>query len=141
MVVLVQGPPGVGKTLLIKALIQHYTRQSLSNPQGPVTVVAGKQRRITFVECPQVWCSAPDACYCHPIGQYQFLVAICAQQASLAGNMPPNTQLICLAVQDLHGMIDAAKYADLVLLLIDGAYGFEMETFEFLNILQVCLEA
>ena len=34
-------------------------------------------------------------------------------------------------------MIDAAKYADLVLLLIDGAYGFEMETFEFLNILQV----
>ena len=35
-------------------------------------------------------------------------------------------------------MIDAAKYADLVLLLIDGAFGFEMETFEFLNILQVC---
>lgn len=34
-------------------------------------------------------------------------------------------------------MIDAAKYADLVLLLIDGAFGFEMETFEFLNILQV----
>ena len=34
-------------------------------------------------------------------------------------------------------MIDAAKYADLVLLLVDGSYGFEMETFEFLNILQV----
>ncbi|MCI03764.1 ribosome biogenesis protein BMS1, partial [Trifolium medium] len=34
-------------------------------------------------------------------------------------------------------MIDAAKYADLALLLIDGSYGFEMETFEFLNILQV----
>ena len=34
-------------------------------------------------------------------------------------------------------MIDAAKYADLVLLLVDGAFGFEMETFEFLNILQV----
>lgn len=33
-------------------------------------------------------------------------------------------------------MIDAAKYADLVLLLVDGAFGFEMETFEFLNILQ-----
>ena len=40
-------------------------------------------------------------------------------------------------LQDLHGMIDAAKYADLVLLLIDGGFGFEMETFEFLNILQV----
>jgi hypothetical protein len=43
----------------------------------------------------------------------------------------------CLAEQDLNGMIDAAKYADLVLLLVDGAFGFEMETFEFLNILQV----
>lgn len=54
MVVLVQGPPGVGKTLLIKALVQHYTRQNVANPEGPVTLVAGKQRRITFVECPQV---------------------------------------------------------------------------------------
>ena len=34
-------------------------------------------------------------------------------------------------------MLDAAKYADLVLLLIDGSFGFEMETFEFLNLLQV----
>ena len=40
-------------------------------------------------------------------------------------------------VQDLPGMIDAAKFADLVLLVIDGNFGFEMETFEFLNILQV----
>lgn len=54
MVVLIQGPPGVGKTLLMKALIQHYTRHAVGNPQGPVTVVAGKHRRITFVECPQV---------------------------------------------------------------------------------------
>ncbi|KAL5081761.1 hypothetical protein RYX36_010182, partial [Vicia faba] len=30
-----------------------------------------------------------------------------------------------------------AKFADLALLLIDGSYGFEMETFEFLNIMQV----
>ena len=40
-------------------------------------------------------------------------------------------------LQDLHGMIDASKYADLVLLMVDGAFGFEMETFEFLNLLQV----
>eukprot|EP00798_Chlamydomonas_sp_ICE-L_P024733 gene24733-10369_t len=33
--------------------------------------------------------------------------------------------------------LDAAKYADLVLLMIDGSFGFEMETFEFLNLLQV----
>ena len=38
---------------------------------------------------------------------------------------------------DLNDMVDAAKMADLVLLLVDGSYGFEMETFEFLNVLQV----
>lgn len=27
---------------------------------------------------------------------------------------------------DINGMIDAAKFADVVLLLIDGSYGFEM---------------
>ena len=39
--------------------------------------------------------------------------------------------------QELANMVDAAKFADLVLLLVDGNFGFEMETFEFLNILQV----
>ena len=38
---------------------------------------------------------------------------------------------------ELANMVDAAKFADLVLLLVDGNFGFEMETFEFLNILQV----
>lgn len=90
-VILVQGPPGVGKTTLIKGLVKHYTRQDIREAKGPVTLVAGKTRRLTFVECPQ----------------------------------------------DLDSMIDAAKYADLVLLLVDGAFGFEMETFEFLNMLQV----
>jgi len=32
--------------------------------------------------------------------------------------------------------LDAAKVADLVLLVIDASFGFEMETFEFLNILK-----
>lgn len=34
-------------------------------------------------------------------------------------------------------MLDVAKVADLALLLVDASFGFEMETFEFLNILQV----
>lgn len=38
---------------------------------------------------------------------------------------------------DLNSMIDIAKVADLVLLMIDASFGFEMETFEFLNICQV----
>ncbi|XP_019451232.1 PREDICTED: ribosome biogenesis protein BMS1 homolog isoform X3 [Lupinus angustifolius] len=90
-VVVVQGPPQVGKSLLIKSLIKHYTKQNLPEVRGPITIVSGKQRRLQFVECPN----------------------------------------------DVNGMIDAAKFADLALLLVDGSYGFEMETFEFLNILQV----
>ncbi|PKY01590.1 DUF663-domain-containing protein [Aspergillus campestris IBT 28561] len=35
----------------------------------------------------------------------------------------------------LASMIDIAKIADIVLLMIDGNYGFEMETMEFLNVL------
>ncbi|KAL5732273.1 Glycoside hydrolase 2 [Ranunculus cassubicifolius] len=88
-VVLVQGPPKVGKSLLIKSLVMHYTKQNLGEVKGPITIVSGKQRRLTFVECPN----------------------------------------------DITGMLDAAKFADIVLLLIDGSYGFEMEFFEFLNIL------
>ncbi|KAK8671512.1 hypothetical protein V6N13_038106 [Hibiscus sabdariffa] len=90
-VVVVQGPPQVGKSLLIKTLVKHYTKHNVPEVRGPITIVSGKQRRLQFVECPN----------------------------------------------DINGMIDAAKFADLALLLIDGSYGFEMETFEFLNILQV----
>ncbi|XP_050945584.1 ribosome biogenesis protein bms1 isoform X2 [Cucumis melo] len=88
-VIVVQGPPQVGKSLLIKSLVKHYTKHNLPDVRGPITIVSGKQRRLQFVECPN----------------------------------------------EINGMIDAAKFADLTLLLIDGAYGFEMETFEFLNIL------
>lgn len=38
---------------------------------------------------------------------------------------------------DINAMIDVAKCADLVLLMIDASFGFEMEIFEFLNICQV----
>lgn len=87
----VVGPPGTGKTTLIKSLVKRYTKQSLNEVKGPISVVAGKKRRLTFIEC----------------------------------------------TNDLNAMIDVAKIADLVLLLIDASFGFEMETFEFLNILQV----
>jgi ribosome biogenesis protein BMS1 len=36
---------------------------------------------------------------------------------------------------ELEAMVDVAKVADIILLMIDGNYGFEMETMEFLNIL------
>ncbi|EJC97961.1 GTP binding protein [Fomitiporia mediterranea MF3/22] len=90
VIVAVVGPPGVGKSTLVKSLVRRYTKQSLSEIKGPVTVVSGKKRRLTFVECNN----------------------------------------------DLNSMIDIGKVADLVLLMIDGSFGFEMEQFEFLNILQ-----
>ncbi|RID48923.1 LOW QUALITY PROTEIN: hypothetical protein BRARA_I05396 [Brassica rapa] len=90
-VVVVQGPPGVGKSLVIKSLVKHFTHQNVPEVRGPITIVQGKKNRIQFVECPN----------------------------------------------DINGMVDCAKVADLAILLIDGSYGFEMETFEFLNIMQV----
>ncbi|TFK38990.1 hypothetical protein BDQ12DRAFT_630112 [Crucibulum laeve] len=90
VIVAIVGPPGVGKSTLMKSLIRRYTKQSLNEIKGPVTVVSGKKRRLTFVECNN----------------------------------------------DLNSMIDIGKIADLVLLMVDGSFGFEMETFEFLNVLQ-----
>jgi len=89
-IVAVHGPPGVGKSSLIRSLVKHYTLRNLKEIKGPVTVVTSKTRRTTFVEVPN----------------------------------------------DLGAAVDIAKVADLVLLLVDAAYGFEMETFEFLNVLQ-----
>ncbi|KAJ3155122.1 Glycoside hydrolase 2 (Mannanase, beta-galactosidase) [Geranomyces variabilis] len=91
VIVAVVGPPGTGKTTLIQSLVKRYTKHGLAEIKGPVTVVSGKARRLTFIECNN----------------------------------------------DVNSMIDVAKVADLVLLLIDASFGMEMETFEFLNILQV----
>ncbi|CAJ2514266.1 Uu.00g023850.m01.CDS01 [Anthostomella pinea] len=87
--VTIVGPPGVGKTTLMKSLIRRYTKESITDPQGPITVVTSRKQRLTFLECPN----------------------------------------------ELEAMVDIAKVADIVLLMIDGNYGFEMETMEFLNIL------
>ncbi|XP_069693908.1 ribosome biogenesis protein BMS1 homolog isoform X2 [Periplaneta americana] len=91
VIVAVVGPPKVGKTTLIQCLIKSFTKQPLTSIKGPITLVSGKKRRITLLECNN----------------------------------------------DINSMIDVAKVADLVLLLVDASFGFEMEIFEFLNICQV----
>lgn len=41
-VVALVGPTNVGKSLLMKCLIKHFTRQRLTDIRGPVTVVSGR---------------------------------------------------------------------------------------------------
>ncbi|WMV11771.1 hypothetical protein MTR67_005156 [Solanum verrucosum] len=38
--IVVQGPPKVGKSLLIKSLVKHYTKQNLPEVRGPITIVS-----------------------------------------------------------------------------------------------------
>ncbi|KAI6647112.1 Bms1l protein [Oopsacas minuta] len=90
-IVAVVGPPKVGKSTLIRSLVKNYTRHNLRSVIGPITIVSGRKRRLTFIEVDNDMCC----------------------------------------------MIDVAKIADLCLLLIDASFGFEIETFEFINILQV----
>lgn len=47
VVVVVVGPPKVGKSTVIKCLIKNFTRQKLVEIRGPVTIVSGenKERR------------------------------------------------------------------------------------------------
>ena len=60
--------------------MKKYSNQTIQDIKGPITVVSGKKRRITFMECNN----------------------------------------------DLTSMIDISKVADLVLLMIDASFGFEM---------------
>lgn len=41
VLVAVVGPPGVGKSTVIRSLVHHYTRQNLTHIHGPITVVSG----------------------------------------------------------------------------------------------------
>ncbi len=50
-VVAIVGPPKVGKSTLLRALVRNFTRQALTDVRGPVTLVSGKRQRLTLVEC------------------------------------------------------------------------------------------
>ena len=59
-------------------------------------------------------------------------ITVCCSTASKR-----RVTLIECPSDDLLAMVDLAKVADLALLLVDGSYGLQMETFEFLNLLQL----
>lgn len=42
VVIVVMGPPKVGKSTLIRCLIKNFTRQKLGDIVGPVTIVSGE---------------------------------------------------------------------------------------------------
>ena len=50
-VIAIVGPPKVGKSTLLRCLVKNFTRQALSEIHGPVTIVSGKKRRLTLIEC------------------------------------------------------------------------------------------
>jgi ribosome biogenesis protein BMS1 len=51
-VIVVQGSVESGKTTLIKSLVNHFTKQKVTNVRGTITLRTNKNQRITFLECP-----------------------------------------------------------------------------------------
>lgn len=51
ILIAVVGPPKVGKTTLINNLVKLFSKSPLTDIKGPVTIVTGKKRRITLIEC------------------------------------------------------------------------------------------
>lgn len=48
VVVVVMGPPKVGKSTVIKCLIKNFTRQKLVEIRGPVTIVSGENKESSL---------------------------------------------------------------------------------------------
>uniref|UniRef100_A0A5F4W299 Uncharacterized protein n=1 Tax=Callithrix jacchus TaxID=9483 RepID=A0A5F4W299_CALJA len=51
IVVVVMGPPKVGRSTLRRLLSRNFIQQKLTEIRGPVTIVSGKKRRLTIIEC------------------------------------------------------------------------------------------
>lgn len=49
-IVAVVGPPKTGKTTIIRNLVRHYSKRNVKTVTGPVTIVTGRKRRVTFLE-------------------------------------------------------------------------------------------
>ena len=48
VIVAIFGPPGVSKTTLPKSIVRRYAKHEA---KGPITIVSGKIKRLTFVRC------------------------------------------------------------------------------------------
>lgn len=71
LLVAVVGPPGVGKTTFIRSMVKFYSGRTLQSVRGPITVIAGKSRRVTFFECPN---DLKAMCDLAKVADYVFLL-------------------------------------------------------------------
>lgn len=60
-IVAVVGPPRSGKSTIIRNLVRHYSKRNVKSITGPVTIVTGRKRRVTFIEVGTDLASMVDA--------------------------------------------------------------------------------
>ncbi|KAI3869119.1 hypothetical protein MKX03_013388 [Papaver bracteatum] len=122
-VIVVHGPPKVGKSRLIRSLVKRYTKKNINKlcmqGPGPVTIISG-----IFILIVSYF-----------LDRLVLFHGLTMCSGFLLGKQRRIQFVEC--PNNVNGMLDAAKYADAVMLLIDTDTGFEMETFEFVNILRV----
>lgn len=109
----------VGKSTLIRCLVKHYARQALGQVLGPITVVAGKKRRVTFVECPSDLCgeracrrclrkpvkiltSSPDSLTAPASHSHRGPARVCAYAGMLTCSRCPHARMACALAWSWH---------------------------------------
>lgn len=133
VIVAVVGGPKVGKSTLLRCLIKNYTNQRLSEINGPVTIVAGGvSLPLWLLE----WFDILNFGWTenfHDKYSLKFLFLLLYSYVSFPTGKKKKLTFIEVN-NDVNCMIDIAKVADIVLILIDATFGIEMEVFEFLEI-------
>lgn len=98
--------------------MKHYTKHNLPDVRGPITIVSGSFYSIEVLHFfLNKW-----SVFGYFIWEFAFFSM--SMQQCFSGKQRRLQFVEC--PNDINGMIDAAKFADLTLLLIDGSYGFEM---------------
>lgn len=77
IVVVVVGPPKVGKSTLIRCLVKNYTRQKLGDICGPVTIVSGGYIFSLKVCTTLAYHLHITVCFCYQVGFYKNALICC----------------------------------------------------------------
>ena len=52
----------IGKNHTHQIFVKLHTRHSLKTCAGPITIISGKDKRLTLIECPDDACALIDLC-------------------------------------------------------------------------------